>query len=131
MAEEGCANICAIKWSKAQSTKHPPFPDPPLEFKVSSAVNTRSPHCSKETGCRSAEETTFKHPVSAAAPGKPRLDASGLCSSSFLGFQAGAVSGYCTERDPDLAAKTGKQTTQTLRALGDSQVGHLPLKLSP
>lgn len=53
---------------RAQST--PPPQNPLLEFKVSSAVNTRSPHCSKEMGWRSAEETTFKHPASVAAPSR-------------------------------------------------------------
>lgn len=56
-----------------QGTEHKVRPrpqNPPLEFKVSSAVNTRSPHCSKEMGWRSAEETTFKHPASVAAPSR-------------------------------------------------------------
>lgn len=57
-----------VQGTRAQSTPRPQ--NPPLEFKVSSAVNTRSPHCSKETGWRSAEETTFKHPASVAAPSR-------------------------------------------------------------
>lgn len=118
-----------------QGTEHKVHPrpqNPPLEFKVSSAVNTRSPHCSKETdgGLQRKPLSNILH-LLLLPPGKPLLDASGLYSSSFLGFQAGAVSGYCTEQDPDLVAKTGKQTTQTLRTLGNGQAGHLPLKLYP